>query len=182
MVRRPWLRPVAAVLAAVLGLALVAAACGDDKDDASSSSTTVDTSGATSTTAANTPEAKAVAERGEPKVSAVQGPVTELKVTDDVVGTGKEVKAGDSVTAQYVGATASDGKVFQSSWQMDGAIPFSLDQVIPGWSQGLVGMKEGGRRTLEIPAALAYGADPPQGSGIPPNADLVFVVDLVSVG
>ncbi|MBS1837136.1 MAG: FKBP-type peptidyl-prolyl cis-trans isomerase [Actinobacteria bacterium] len=177
------------VVACVLGLG-VATACGDDN---TASTTTVaghdtartgsgaDGASGSSTTAASTPEAKAIQERGEPKVAKVDAPVTELKITDDVVGTGKEAKAGDTVTAQYVGAVASTGKVFQSSWQMDGAVQFPLGQVIPGWSKGIPGMKEGGRRTLVIPAAMAYGANPPPASGIPPNADLIFVVDLVSV-
>lgn len=182
MSTRPRLRPLALAVVAAVALAGVASACGDDSKDASGSTTTPAAGADSSTTTApNTPEAKAVAERGEPKVAAVSGPVTQLKVTDDVVGTGTEVKAGDTVTAQYVGATASDGKVFQSSWQMQGAIQFPLDQVIQGWSEGLVGMKAGGRRTIEIPAAMAYADTPPPGSGIPANADLVFVVDLVSV-
>lgn len=168
--------------ATVLGVGGLATACGDDTAKSGSTSTTSADDAAPSTTApAETPEAKAVQERGEPHVVKVDGPVSELKVTDDVVGTGKEAKAGDTVTAQYVGAVADTGKVFQSSWNMDGAVQFPLDQVIPGWSKGIPGMKEGGRRTLVIPAAMAYGADPPPGSGIPANADLVFVVDLVSV-
>jgi len=181
MHRRP--RSLAVIVPVVLALGLVTAACGDDTSTSATTTTEASSgaSGASTTTAPNTPEAKAVAERGEPEVKAVDGPVTELRVTDDVVGTGQEVKAGDTVTAQYVGATASDGKVFQSSWQMDGAIQFPLDGVIQGWSEGLVGMKEGGRRTLVIPAAKAYGANPPPGSGIPANADLIFVVDLVSI-
>ena len=176
-------RSLAIFVPLVLALGVLTAACGDDTSKSTTTTQPASGQSTPSTTAApNTPEAKAVAGRGEPKITAVTGPVTELKVTDDVVGTGKEVKAGDTVTAQYVGATAVDGKVFQSSWQMDGAIQFPLDGVIQGWSEGLVGMKEGGRRTLVIPAAKAYGANPPPGSGIPANADLVFVVDLVSIG
>lgn len=176
-------RAVAVAGAAIVVLVPVLSACGDDSADSTSTTTAADhgAQGSVSTTTAKTPEAKAVQERGEPKVEKVDGPVTELKVTDDVVGTGKEAKAGDTVIAQYVGAVASTGEVFQSSWQMDGAVQFPLDQVIPGWSKGIPGMKEGGRRTLVIPAAMAYGANPPPGSGIPANADLVFVVDLVSV-
>lgn len=185
LVRR--LVTVAGVVAVVLAVGGVVTACGDDsaattttvaRNAASEGGSTIST---TSTTVAATPEGKAIQERGEPKITKVDGAVSELKITDDVVGTGKEAKAGDTVTAQYVGAVASSGEVFQSSWQMDGAIQFPLDQVIPGWSKGIPGMKEGGRRTLVIPAAMAYGANPPPGSGIPPNADLVFVVDLVSV-
>ncbi len=171
------------VVAAVVVLGGLAASCGDDSTDSDAPATTAAAGDQArpSTTAASTPEAKAIQERGEPKVDKVDAPVSELKITDDVVGTGKEAKAGDTVSAQYVGAVASTGKVFQSSWQMDGAVQFPLDQVIPGWRDGIPGMKEGGRRTLVIPAAMAYGASPPPGSGIPPNADLVFVVDLVSV-
>ena len=58
---------------------------------------------------------------------------------------------------------------------------FPLDGVIPGWGEGLVGMKVGGRRTLVIPGNLAYGNSPPPSSGIQPNETLVFVVDLVSI-
>jgi len=169
--------------AALLTLGGVATACGDDTADTTSTATpgSVDIGSGSSTTVANTPEAKAIQERGEPKIEKVDGAVSELEITDDVVGTGKEAKDGDTVTVQYVGAVAGTGKVFQSSWQMDGAVQFPLAQVIPGWSKGIPGMKEGGRRTLVIPAAMAYGANPPPGSGIPPNADLIFVVDLVSV-
>jgi peptidylprolyl isomerase len=181
-VARPSLRRLGVVAPVLAALVFGAAACGDS----SKSTTTLEdsssaTSAAPSSTVANTPEAKAVAARGEPKVSAVPVPNTQLKVTDDVVGTGTEVKAGDTVTVQYVGAVAQDGKVFDASWSGGQPVTFPLDQVIPGWSQGLVGMKAGGRRTLVIPAELAYGANPPPGSGIPANADLVFVVDLVSV-
>ena len=118
---------------------------------------------------------------GAPTLAAVSGPVTELKVTDDVAGTGTAAEAGSTVTVQYVGAVADTGKVFDESWSSGQPVTFPLDRVIPGWSQGLVGMKEGGRRTLVIPAELAYGANPPPGSGIPADAALVFTVDLVKV-
>lgn len=168
--------------ATVLAVGALATGCGDDTAKSGSTSTpSADEAVPSRTAAAKTPEAEAVQARGEPQITKVDGPVTELKITDDVVGTGKEAEAGDAVSAQYVGAVAETGKVFSSSWQMGGAVPFSLDQVIPGWSKGIPGMKEGGRRTLVIPAAMAYGAVPPPGSGIPANADLVFVVDLVSV-
>ena len=108
-------------------------------------------------------------ERGEPTVEAVEGPVTELVVIDDVEGTGTEVQPGDTVTAQYVGAVAETGDVFQSSWELGGAIQFPLDGVIQGWSEGLVGMKAGGRRTLVIPAEMAYGAAPRAGRASRPT-------------
>jgi peptidylprolyl isomerase len=122
-----------------------------------------------------------IEERGKPEIAA-QDQVTELVVTDDVVGTGAEVQAGDTITAHYVGVQASDGVEFDSSWSRGEPATFPLDRVIQGWSEGLVGMKEGGRRTLVIPAEQAYGQSPPPGSGIQPGATLVFTVDLVSVG
>ncbi len=109
--------------------------------------------------------------------------VTELKTEDIVVGTGAEVKAGDTVTVHYTGAVAETGKIFQSSHDSDGnqPVPLSLNQVIQGWSQGIPGMKEGGKRRLYIPAELAYGASSPS-ADIPANAALVFDVELVKVG
>ena len=117
---------------------------------------------------------------GAPTLAAVSGPVAELKVTDDVAGTGTAAEAGSTVTVQYVGAVADTGKCSTSRGRAVSRSPSLLDRVIPGWSQGLVGMK-GGRRTLVIPAELAYGANPPPGSDIPADAALVFTVDLVKV-
>lgn len=108
--------------------------------------------------------------------------IAELQKIDSKPGTGKEVKAGDTVTVHYTGAVASTGTVFQSSKDTGQTVSFPLSQVIAGWSQGIPGMKEGGNRRLLIPASLAYGANPPQGSGIPANADLVFDVELVKIG
>jgi FKBP-type peptidyl-prolyl cis-trans isomerase len=76
---------------------------------------------------------------------------------------------------------ASTGTIFQSSLDTGQPVTFALNQVIKGWSEGVPGMKEGGVRRLLIPADKAYGANPPQGSNIPPNADLVFDITLVSV-
>jgi peptidylprolyl isomerase len=189
-------RTAAAFGVGVLALSGVAAACGDDdsastttiesKGGGSSSASTSDTSSGSDSSSSgssgsSSEAAAAVEERGEPTVAAVEGPVTELKITDDVEGTGKEATPTSTVSAQYVGAIASTGEVFQSSWQMGGAVEFPLDQVIQGWAEGIPGMKEGGRRTLVIPAAMAYGSTPPPGSGIPADADLIFTVDLVAV-
>lgn len=118
--------------------------------------------------------------RGKPQLTATDA-VTELVVTDEVVGTGDEVTAGATVTAHYVGVSASTGSQFDASWDRGAPISFPLDGVIRGWSEGLVGMRVGGRRTLVIPGAMAYGANPPPGAGIAPNETLVFTVDLVDV-
>lgn len=107
-------------------------------------------------------------------------PLTQLQTTDTKVGEGQEVKAGDTVTADYVGALMSNGKIFDASKDHGGAVSFPLSGVIQGWQQGIPGMKVGGTRRLLIPAALGYGA---QGNaGIPPNADLVFDVTITKVG
>lgn len=112
-------------------------------------------------------------------------PPTELVTEDIVVGDGAEAKEGDTVSVQYVGALFDNGTEFDASWQGDGpgqAFEFTLGggQVIPGWDEGVAGMKVGGRRVLVIPPDLGYGA---QGSPptIPGGATLVFVVDLEDV-
>ena len=108
-------------------------------------------------------------------------PPTGLQARDVVQGNGKVAESGDTLTMHYVGVSWSTGQEFDSSW---GKEPFKFQlgagMVIPGWDQGLVGMREGGRRQLVIPPALAYG---PQGQppAIAPNETLVFVVDLVKV-
>lgn len=114
--------------------------------------------------------------------------VTQLKVTDNVVGTGAAAAAGNTLTVNYTGwlysatATNYQGTQFDSSLAT-GGMPFSFKlgagQVIAGWDQGLVGMQVGGTRTLIIPASLGYGA---AGNGsIPGGAALVFQVTLLSI-
>ncbi|HET7827791.1 MAG TPA: FKBP-type peptidyl-prolyl cis-trans isomerase [Candidatus Saccharimonadales bacterium] len=96
------------------------------------------------------------------------------------VGTGATATATSTVTANYTGALASDGKIFQSS--LDTGQPFTAalnSGVIQGWSAGVPGMKVGGTRRLFIPAQYAYGAQ--SVSGIPPNSDLVFDISLIVV-
>jgi len=119
----------------------------------------------------------------EPTVTPPSGPPpTKLETKDIIVGTGPEAKPGEPVTVNYVGVLYSNGKEFDASWKRHEPFAFTLGkgQVIPGWDQGIAGMKVGGRRQLIIPAPLAYGAQgkPPT---IPPNATLVFVVDLLAV-
>jgi peptidylprolyl isomerase len=119
----------------------------------------------------------------EPKVTPPSGAAPAKLVTKDlIVGTGPEAKAGATVTVNYVGVLYKGGKEFDASWKRHEPFSFALGkgQVIKGWDQGIAGMKVGGRRELIIPAELAYGAtgSPP---AIPPNAPLVFVVDLLGV-
>lgn len=108
--------------------------------------------------------------------------VTSLQTVDTKVGTGGVVKAGDTVTVDYTGAVADTGIIFQSSKDSGAPVSFSLSNVIKGWQDGIPGMKVGGTRRILIPAAEAYGANPPKGSGIPANAALVFDVTLQKIG
>ena len=103
-----------------------------------------------------------------------------LKYIDTVVGTGEAPKANQSVVVNYTGRLARDGKVFDSSLNR-GPATFGVSQVIKGFGEGILSMKPGGKRTVFIPAALAYGPNPPPGSGIPANADLIFDIELISV-
>jgi FKBP-type peptidyl-prolyl cis-trans isomerase len=98
---------------------------------------------------------------------------------DITVGTGTTLAAGNAVTVYYVGAFAN-GEQFDSRQAPSAPYPFTLGagRVIPGWDQGLVGMKVGGRRQLIIPPELAYG--PNDYGPIPGNSVLVFTVDAVS--
>ena len=108
--------------------------------------------------------------------------VATLIKQDLVSGNGAEVPAGATVSVHYTGAVASTGIIFQSSKDFGTEpITFPLSGVIKGWTDGIPGMKVGGTRRLVIPANQAYGANPPAGSGIPANADLVFDVELVAV-
>ena len=104
--------------------------------------------------------------------------VPQLQETDITPGTGAVVKASDTITVDYTGAVAATGIIFQSSLDSGQTATFGLNQVIPGWTQGIPGMKVGGTRRLLIPANLAYGANPPAGSGIPATAALVFDVTV----
>ncbi|HSX36023.1 MAG TPA: FKBP-type peptidyl-prolyl cis-trans isomerase [Patescibacteria group bacterium] len=107
--------------------------------------------------------------------------VSALQTIDTTPGTGDTVKAGDTVTVDYTGAVAATGVIFQSSLDNGQTATFPLSGVIQGWTDGIPGMQVGGTRRLLIPAAQAYGASPPAGSGIPANADLVFDVTLKSI-
>lgn len=122
-----------------------------------------------------------------PTVKSASGQApTKLECMDLVVGKGKPATPASTVSVQYIGALYKDGTVFDSSWQNGGQpATFPLSGVVPGFTQGIGGngtvapMREGGRRIMILPAALGYGA---QGRDkIPPNAPLVFVVDLKSV-
>ncbi len=104
-----------------------------------------------------------------------------LRITDVVIGDGPEATAGENVSVNYRG-TLENGKEFDSSY---GRGPFSFPlgagRVIKGWDEGVAGMQVGGKRKLVIPPDLAYGE---RGAGgvIPPNATLIFEVELLKIG
>ena len=110
----------------------------------------------------------------------------QLQTIDTVVGKGKPAAAGNTVTVKYTGwlyaPQAPQGRGPQFDTSVGGApftFPLGMGAVIKGWDQGVAGMKVGGKRTLIIPAELGYGA---RGAGpIPPNANLIFDVELIEV-
>ena len=102
-----------------------------------------------------------------------------LIIEEIKIGEGAECPADATVVMHYRGSLASDGTVFQSSYDSGKPIEMPLSNFIKGWQEGIPGMKVGGKRRLTIPAELAYGANPRPGSGIPPNAMLVFDIELI---
>lgn len=126
--------------------------------------------------------------KAKPTVSAHSAAVpAALQVKDLVVGSGASATPSSTVTVQYVGSLLAYGKQFDSSWDRGQAATFSLQQVVPGFTQGIggttgvTGMKAGGRRIMILPADLGYGSSGTPDGSIPPNAPIVFVVDLLSV-
>ncbi len=118
---------------------------------------------------------------GTPDITMPVGPPpTELVVEDLVEGDGDVVEEGATVEVDYAGVACSTGVLFDSSYERGTPVEFPLDGVIPGWTEGLVGMKVGGTRLLVIPPELGYGT---KGSGedIAPGETLVFVIELRSV-
>jgi peptidylprolyl isomerase len=168
-------------LAALAAAALLAlAGCGgDDSGDEQEAAAPTETATATATATPEPVDPELEDTSKKPEVTVPTGdPPVDLQITDIVEGDGAEAEQGDTVSVQYVGVSYSTGEEFDSSWERE---PFTFQlgsgSVIPGWEQGVVGMKVGGRRQLVIPPDLAYGeqGQPP----IAPNETLVFVVDLL---
>jgi len=146
---------------AMLCLVLALASCGEGDSP--------DKAGSTSTQSQAEP-----AKLTKPKVEVPSGPPPKKLVVDDLeVGSGPAAKAGDGVTVQYVGVEYKGGKQIDASWDRGEPFSFQLGSgaVIPGWEEGVAGMKAGGRRELVIPSKLAYG-----------SGALVFVIDLIGIG
>lgn len=107
--------------------------------------------------------------------------VEQLEIIDTIIGTGDEVQPSQTITAHYTGALVKDGTIFQSSKDFGQPATFGLEQVIEGWTKGVPGMKVGGVRRLIIPSTQAYGSVR-AAANIPPNSDLVFDIELISIG
>jgi peptidylprolyl isomerase len=187
--------PRALIVLAVVAAGLIAPGCGDDDGGSATNTATTQTQTTQPATPEEPPAAKARKVKptaGEadidrkPKVPRGKGdPPSTLQVQDLIVGKGKTARTGATVSVKYVGVLFENGKEFDASWKggkgQTFQFPLGGGQVIPGWDQGVAGMKEGGRRKLIIPPDLAYGAQgfPPD---IPPNAALIFDIDLVKAG
>lgn len=186
------------LLPSTILLGLLLAACGGSgggsgagsatSSSTSTSTTTVSGSSTTATTASaggggNVPAVAAPTDlTTEPVISpGTPPPPTSLVTKDLVVGTGATATASSTVLVKYVGADYTTGKDFTSStWTSNQPTSFALTTVVPGFAQGIVGMKVGGRREIVIPPSLGYGTGG-SGSAIKPDETLVFVVDLKSV-
>ena len=175
------------LIAAVL-LAVGVAACGGD--DSSSEGETAATATPTEAPAEDNVDAIAAGitknTKKKPEIAVPEGdPPTQLVIRDIVKGKGPKAKAGDQLSMQYVGNSWSTGEQFDASWDR-GAQPFPFQlgagMVIPGWDQGMLGMREGGRRLLIVPPDLGYGAGGTPDGTIAPNETLIFAVDLEKIG
>jgi peptidylprolyl isomerase len=181
---------------AVLALGAAVAGCGSStapgvvlapSAGATSDSTTATTSASTTaTTTAATPTSTTplpTALKTEPQFSVPKGPAPKKLVVKDLIkGTGPAItSASQTVTVAYVGKVYKTGNVFDASWDHPGKAPLTdaLTSLIPGWQQGMIGMKVGGRRELIIPPSQGYGATAQ--AKIPANSTLVFVIDLRSI-
>jgi peptidylprolyl isomerase len=184
-------------LVALLALALAAAGCGSSSKDESQADKSAAKAEQEAKTQEPIPEPKPISSptvqptpgeadiNKKPVVPKGSGsPPTSLKAETLIEGKGDAIKNGQQATVNYVGVTFKDGKEFDSSWGK-GKQPFQFalggGQVIPGWDQGVLGMKVGERRRLTIPSDLAYGAQgsPPK---IGPNEALIFDIDLKKIG
>jgi FKBP-type peptidyl-prolyl cis-trans isomerase len=170
-------------------LSLAGAGCGGGDDD-SSSTTAAEATTTEATTTESSPAPKKLEpattksgeKKTEPKVTVPKGVSPSRLATRDIeTGTGAGAKKGDRLTVQYVGVGYDSEVEFESTWE-DQPYSFTLGdgEVIPGWEQGLEGMKAGGRRELIVPSKLAYGAEGVV-PAIGPNETVMYVIDLLAV-
>ncbi len=185
---------------AMLMVAILIAGCGSSSSSTTTTSTTSSPSTSSAASASNTTGTKCPS--GTPATCALSattptsGPLSQaptvtppkgappstLVIKELIKGTGQIAGPGELVAVNDVGVLYSNGKEFENSFKRGEPFRFTLGkgQVIPGWEQGIPGMRVGGRRELIIPPSLAYGASgsPPK---VPPNETLVFVIDLLGI-
>jgi peptidylprolyl isomerase len=178
------------VLVIVGVFVLLSKGSGTATDSAAATSTTSTT--ASTATTSTTPKAESAA--GKPCVALSElpppdaptvdiplgTPPTTLQIIDVKTGTGPAVTAKDKVTVNYLGVSCSTGAIFDESYTRGQPATFGLNQVIPGWTEGLQGMQAGGIRQLVIPPEKGYGSSG-QGLKIAPDETLIFVVELKSI-
>lgn len=170
-------------LSALVVTALALSACGDEQAAESADTSSVETTAAaTDTSAADAETTAPAAASAKPEVELPTELPTELVITDLVEGEGPAAAEGDLVVVDYVGVRSEDGTEFDNSYDRGEPFPVTLGAggVIQGWEDGLIGIKAGGRRQLDIPAELAYG-DAGAGEVIQPGDALTFVIDARAV-
>ena len=157
--------------------ALIVTGCSSDSDEAEAPTTAPADACAFDVTEEGVTAIRAEDETPQLIVAEDAKVPTELQVTDLCTGEGNEVTATDTVTVNYVGVGYISLQEFDSSYARGEPISFSLTEVIPGWTEGVAGMKPGGARLLRVPSDLAYGAQgaPPT---IQPDEALAFIVEL----
>lgn len=182
------------LLSLLLALALAGTACGGDPAEDTATAAATEPTAAVPTSAepagpvapvATGSDASGVEVTGDldskPEITLPGGePPAELVVVDLVEGDGAEAAVGATVTTHYVGVSwRNGGEQFDASWDRGEPATFPLSGVISGWSEGIPGMREGGRRLLVIPPQMGYGSTPPT-AAIAVDDTLVFVIDLLA--
>ena len=166
----------------IAALALVAAGCATDTKEAESNTSASPEACSFDKTVQGVTAVQQAA--SAPDLTVAKGaPVPKELVTEDLcVGEGVAATASDTVTVDYVGVGYKSQKVFDSSFERGAPATFPLSGVIPGWTEGVAGMKPGGARLLLIPAEMAYGPQGTPDGAIAPDEALAFIVELDSLG
>jgi peptidylprolyl isomerase len=177
------MRTRASIACGLAALSLAVAGCGEEEIESGGGGEEKAAEEAPSPSADHNREQEGAAGVGKPKVTIPEGaPPKELQKKDLKKGSGATATAGKQISVNYVGVAYSNGQEFDNSYDRGVPVDFQLGtgMVIPGWDQGIEGMKVGGRRRLVIPPDLAYGqqGDPPTIAG---GETLVFVIDLLAV-
>jgi len=190
----PALRPAAARAAAALALAAVPlAGCASTASGGASSPAASSASSSAPATGGPTASASATFDGVTVTGPLDRAPVftigdqtqttSSLQVSDVVVGTGATASATSVVTVQYAARSAKTKRPFDSSWDRGTAFTYDPAKIaFKAFTEGVPGMKAGGRRIVVVPGALAFGPTPPASTGLGPDETLVYVVDLVRVG